>query len=640
MRGQTTRTTRMAVFLAAVAALNLGLAAPAFAHNYSYWYQLPSAKVFRSTPPPLLGSRHLHNHMSDTTPAVAYMGVEAAQGEYEGRQLAIRPLVHSGESVRDFWIEPSDLVATDASGTELARIPASEVEVFRVHYVRVRVRSSGVYGTGNGPGWQPDALPPMTLANGNRVASAYRRIPYGNTQPFYVLFHVPDGTPGGWYTGTLTLTGKDDAGNALKTVVVPVRLRVYGFSIARRTMRSAIGINVLLVKRHNTSAATVRLTGGWLPPGPASPTRVAETDRHGRDQFNQWLRYFREHRLTPQTLVPATKYPTASGQVYVDQTLLSDFMGSGSDATYHEGEQFGFDTACIPDGVNKPAYVKNPFASSSYRSKAATYLRTMNDELKAGGFGSSAVVYMADEPTVRERGWVRTYASFAHYYARGAKFLVTFDPGAHSYRPIPGIDIYVERLHFWYRDYTRFVVPQRRLGKQFWIYSHATAGQGMVPLYLIDKQLVDSRVMGWYAYQTQARGLLYYNVDRWYRAPRTSTTYRDPYVDPLSLQMGTVLANGDGSMLYPGYYPRLGLVVEGGPPVGSLRMEALRDGLEDMEYLKVLASKKGSTAANAQVKRVIYLNRRVGGKIIFPTYARSATIIQAARRAAAAAAEL
>lgn len=639
MRGQTTRTIRMAVFLTAVAALTLGMAAPAFAHNYSYWYQLPSAKVFKSTPPPLVGSRHLHNHMSDITPAISYLGLEAAQGEYEGRQVVIRPLVYRGESIRDFWIEPSDLVATDASGTELARISASEIETFKVHYVRVRVRSSGVYGAGNGPGYQPDALPPMKLVSGNRVSSTYRRIPYGTTQPFYVLFHVPDGTPAGWYTGTLTLTGKDDAGRDLKTVQVPVKLRVYGFSIARRTLRSAIGVNVLLIKRHNTSADTVRLTGGWLPPGPAGPSRVAETDRHGRDQFNQWLRYFREHRLTPQTLAPAVTYPTASGAVQVDQTLLRDFMGNASDATYHQGEQFGFDTACIPDGVSKPAYVKNPFASSSYRTRAATYLRSMNNELKAAGFGSSAVVYVADEPTTRERSWVQKYAAFAHYYAPGAKFLVTFDPGAHAYRPIPGIDIYVERLHFWYRDYARFVVPQRRAGKQFWIYSHATAGQGMVPLYLIDKQLVDSRVMGWYAYQTQAKGLLYYNVDRWYRAPRTSTTYRDPYVDPLSLQMGTTLANGDGSMLYPGYYPKLGLVVQGAPPVGSLRMEALRDGLEDMEYLKVLASKKGSTAANAQVKRVIYLTKLVGGNIRFPNYTRSAAVIQSARRAAGASAE-
>ena len=634
MRGQTTRTIRMAVFVTAVAALTLGMAAPAFAHNYSYWYQLPSAKVFKSTPPPLAGSRHLHNHMSDTTPAVAYLGLEAAQGEYEGRQLVVRPLVYRGESVRDFWIEPSDLIATDASGTELARISASEIETFKVHYVYVRTRSSGVYGTGNGPGYQPDALPPMTLASGNRVSSAYRRILYGNTQPFYVLFHVPDGTPAGWYIGTLTLTAKDDAGNALKTVVVPVKLKVYGFSIARRTLRSAMGVNVMLIKTHNTA------TGGWLTPGPASASRVAETDRHGRDQYNQWLKYFYEHRLTPQTLTPAMKYPTATGEVYADQTLLRDFMGSGDDATYHEGEQFGFDTACIPDGVSKPAYVKNPFVSSSYRSKAATYLRSMNNELKSAGYGSAAVVYVADEPTIRERGWVQTYASFAHYYAPGAKYLVTFDPGAHAYRPIPGIDIYVHRLHFWYRDYARFIVPQRRVGKQFWMYSHATAGQGTVPLYLIDKQLVDSRVIGWYAYQGQAKGLLYYNVNRWYRASRTSTTYRDPYVDPLSIQMGPLVANGDGSMLYPGYYPMLGLVVQGAPPVGSLRMEALRDGIEDMEYLKVLASKRGSTAANAQVKRVIYLTRLVGGNLRFPSYTRSAAIIQSARRAAGAAAEL
>lgn len=94
----------------------------------------------------------------------------------------------------------------------------------------------------------------------------------------------------------------------------------------------------------------------------------------------------------------------------------------------------------------------------------------------------------------------------------------------------------------------------------------------------------------------------------------------------------TVYSNGDGTLVYPGYYPSLGLTVPGAGPVSSLRMEALRDGLEDYEYLKILQARKGRSYALRFIPRVINLRRMYHN---FPTYTKSPYTMQQAREAVA-----
>jgi len=87
--------------------------------------------------------------------------------------------------------------------------------------------------------------------------------------------------------------------------------------------------------------------------------------------------------------------------------------------------------------------------------------------------------------------------------------------------------------------------------------------------------------------------------------------------------------------VYPGYYPRYGLRDPYAPPVSSLRLEALRDGLEEREYLK-LAKRTGS-GGPAFVKRVIKRVTqfpypiRQGNVFTFPKYSKSSSVYDAAR---------
>ncbi len=612
---------------------------PAMATDYQYWYAFPQQKVYQDTPAPAVRGTASRTE----TPTLGIMTVRAARAEHEGRQLVIRP---TDGQMRNVWIEPSDLAMRDASGTVVDTIPARSVSVSKVHYVYV---SKPSYGYGR-VGWEPDALLPMTLANGEKLGwrkgvlpdAAPRSVAASATQPFYVLFQVPDSAAPGVYRGTITVTAEDEAGEPFPVVRVPVRLTVYPFSIAERTLKTSFGMSLRWAKYANSDRRT------WLPRlarvAPGSD-RVAERTIFSADQIGGWLKYMSDHRVSPQTLLPAWETgsswapPADDGTMQAREAYLEDYLGTGA-ATTFDGERFGFNTVRMPEHETRPSYITDPFSSLAAQDAATLYYRTMREQL--GSWADKAYVYAIDEPTSTQRPFVERYGYFIRRYLPGSKFLVTIEPAPFGYKPLYNVDIYVHKLHFFYRDHKRWVVPLRQRGKDVWIYSHMGIQQGGSPMYLIDKPLADSRVQGWFAYHTKAGGLLYYSVNRWTAPVKGSSVYRDPYADPLSLSSSwagkPVHSNGDGSLVYPGYYPALGLNVQGAPPVGSLRMEALRDGLEDYEYLKLLQTATGTAAGTDPfVRKVIGPPATVvcWGRKTFPWYPKTHHTFEVTRDAVA-----
>ncbi len=116
--------------------------------------------------------------------------------------------------------------------------------------------------------------------------------------------------------------------------------------------------------------------------------------------------------------------------------------------------------------------------------------------------------------------------------------------------------------------------------------------------------------------------------------PDDPSAYRDPYQDPLSRDTSTRSANGDSSIIYPGYYPAYGLTDPYAAPVSSLRLEALRDGLEDREYMRIADGLPGGPQVVSQVLRTM---TRFPYKVVqknvfnFPTYTRDPAAYEAAR---------
>ncbi|HLA38738.1 MAG TPA: DUF4091 domain-containing protein, partial [Candidatus Glassbacteria bacterium] len=103
--------------------------------------------------------------------------------------------------------------------------------------------------------------------------------------------------------------------------------------------------------------------------------------------------------------------------------------------------------------------------------------------------------------------------------------------------------------------------------------------------YFIDEPGVDPRAVPWITYNYGLEGILYWAINFW-------TEVKSPWSDPVtwkSSECNAPLA-GEGSLVYPGeeiesYCGQTN--VQG--PVSSLRLELLRKGMEDVEYIYLLA---------------------------------------------------
>ncbi len=139
------------------------------------------------------------------------------------------------------------------------------------------------------------------------------------------------------------------------------------------------------------------------------------------------------------------------------------------------------------------------------------------------------------------------------------------------------IDILCPKLHMFqsvgYRDR---LLKLRSSGKKIWSYVCWEPGKPYVNLFLNEPGL-DHRLMIWQMHRAGAEGFLYWNATYW----RFTS---DPWEDMATVKWLTDKVYGDGSLLYPG----LKFGIDG--PCPSIRLEALRDGIEDCEML-IMAEK-------------------------------------------------
>lgn len=106
---------------------------------------------------------------------------------------------------------------------------------------------------------------------------------------------------------------------------------------------------------------------------------------------------------------------------------------------------------------------------------------------------------------------------------------------------------------------------------------------------LMEQEGVVHRVLFWQQKQYKVDGFLYYAVNNW---------TADPWNDAATLKELTPIVYGDGVLVYDGH--EIGLRA----PVGSLRLEAVRDGIEDFEYLTMAEKALGTKKTDKIIKKV------------------------------------
>lgn len=236
-----------------------------------------------------------------------------------------------------------------------------------------------------------------------------------------------------------------------------------------------------------------------------------------------------------------------------------------------------------------------PFEEGSpeYESLLGAYLRAVSGHLKARGWLDKAYVYWFDEPGAPDYAFVRATNERIHRLAPGLKVLLTEHP-----EPALGssVDIWCPVTSSFDASAAK---PLMDAGREFWWYLCTNPRWPHAGLFL-DRASPDLRLWGWQTWQQKVSGVLVWETAYWSSSTAYPDARQNPWRDTMSWAQGNGLApaarspwgNGDGRLFYPP--SRRGAPAQGSPskylgePVSSLRLESLRDGLEDYEYLWLL----------------------------------------------------
>jgi len=566
------------------AALLLLLAAGA-AHA-AVWVIPTTGRAFPDTNPTPAQTTH---------PAIR---IDAAGNEYEGIQVAVRN--GTTHDVTLTWRRDS------------APLIVASTILDRVAYVNVTSPTTAV---GSHAGRYPDPLIPQRFGDALSV-------PAGETTSFYLLTHVPDRTPGGDYGATLVVQNGADG-----TVEIPFALHVWPFGWHQLSTRTGFSFN-----QHALQASLESAPGfHW--------DNLTQRRRVLYAAF-QMLQQHGISNLGPLD-VPNPTSPAGS----FDATKYGDSIAQYLDSA-----------DLVPGGLDMSAtripWVRWwPWRSDSYGASSTPLLNYLTEVCKLykdRGWQDQAYAYILDETTKHsEELAAQSYARTVHRASATSgyriKFLLTDDPRPKSLGGVKqangflfdDVDIWGVR-YFYFFGRIPALRQRKAAGKEVWWYSYVNPQISRFPNYIIDKPdgNVDQRVWGWLMQRWDVDGLMNWALNEW-SSPTRSSVWRDPYKDPLSYVRG-MKANGDSCLLYPGYDPAAGYGLDDpyAAPVSSLRFEALRDGLEDREYLRLAAALPGGQAVvNSALSSITSFTGRIINKNIFnfPHYSQDPGAYEGAR---------
>jgi hypothetical protein len=415
-----------------------------------------------------------------------------------------------------------------------------------------------------GPGPWPDALVPVETPGDPALPAI-----------LYVEVCAPEAQKPGTYRGELHVKADDAA-----LAPVPFTVEVQPFALpATASLPTSFGISLYsIAKGHGLS--------------PESP--------EARALLKAYARVLLEHRISAHGMSMS-----APPVRFEDGRAVVDFRA------YEEEMAPFFDGGLLPSGARfTTAEVRDNREARTEAEKVA-YYRAFAEHFRSKGWSAQLFFYAKDEPKPEDVPLVRSQS--ARVRAAGNIPVLVTSPLDDALRGTA--DILTPTLNCFFTrpgpQTCRQVVPISKLrarlprGTRVWWYqscnSHGCTGgptedsaveraySGWAS-YMVDHSGPSNRAMGPLAFLTGVDGELYFDTVYAYNT-------KDPWKD--LFEFG---GNGDGTLFYPGTPSRLGTKEH--QPVISLRLKHIRDGLEDYEYLRLLARLGDEGASQALVRRL------------------------------------
>jgi len=220
------------------------------------------------------------------------------------------------------------------------------------------------------------------------------------------------------------------------------------------------------------------------------------------------------------------------------------------------------------------------------------YLTQVQQHLEDKGWLGKEYTYWFDEPNTENYPFVREGMEIIHRAApKITRFITEHQPGEGIMDVTEISCTVIGRLD---PDMMKKLTAE---GREFWSYLCCCPKAPWLSLF-IDHDAINMRMWLWISYQYQLRGILIWSANYWNSTEASPKDYlQNPWEDPMSYTTGygspfgkqSIWGNGDGRFLYPpSREPNDHSVKYLEPPIPCLRLEILRDGIEDYEYLMLL----------------------------------------------------
>ena len=377
----------------------------------------------------------------------------------------------------------------------------------------------------------------------------------GELQPIWVTVYAGPDTPSGDYETSVRI----QASNSTDPVTATINVHVYDFALPKSSslptsFRASLPCTRDLLWSH-------RLMPGLLAAHVEGFHDHEANYKKGFTEFEQ-VRPIIEERLKDYLARGGSIFPV--GQTY--------FRGCFAGGTHSIGAHGGF----------------NLRYSGAIREYVLRYHREFAQFLREKGVFEKAFVYLWDEPAPSVYANVNAVRELVREAAPEFRCLV---PGVFADEIYDAVDIWVPHLNDW-AEHRDVAARAKADGKDVWWYT--TSGPALpYPSFSRidpDHDLIGARLTFWMVWQYRIDGFLYWTTDWWRgsteKSPWFGTLRRVGNTTDCWWSKGTgVYPAGDGFLTYP--VPGLESD-DKTKALSTIRLEAIRDGLEEYEYFLLL----------------------------------------------------
>jgi hypothetical protein len=468
--------------------------------------------------------------------------MESAKNESESAQIIITP----NKNINSYNVEAFDLV----QGSKI--ISKDNIKLYRQHYIAIYEGNNAVF--------YPDALIPVQKS----FEKGENKILKDENQGIWITVNVPAGSQSGIYNSKIKITLDG------KSFIVPVTLKVYNFDLpTETTSKSAFALNDFDVPQTDVSMKTYydyflkyRISTTQLP--------IAKPGNLSNYQYALKVKeYITNKQVTGFAIYYTTKYEIHP---------------------VYKVEYYTVDYADLKGRIEE--LVRQSTNNLDILSKAYLYLGQILDEPSKGNYWRVKDVCTKLEQMKKDiandaslfpldgskNGVKKSLLNLRNIVTTQLQYDVPQNNNLDNGNFTGYINTWCPLVNYYNDDEYVYWANQRlKANDKLWAYI-CDLPDAPYPTYHINDGLISMREFSWMRKKNNIEGELYWATTLYKKYEGSAYVSRDVWTDAYSFGR----APGEGFLVYPGTKYNMT------DPLPTIRLEAIRDGIEDFEYISIL----------------------------------------------------